>query len=547
MCLALRLNPQDKTEAATLLLIRLSALSGLLGVVPVALLGEDLICTCSSELCYSIGFVCKLNQASIYVVIAAVLTLLLKFSLLLAKLKGAMAKQSLLENWRVQQLVWAVPLLLAMVSFGVEEHGNEKFHLARAGARCQFRYRAMLDEVFLLHLPISLCVVLLAYFIGANLMICLSAILVQNKERTVGNVLSVLKKRPEMQRMMIVSFLSCVLIVLWLSQATASWLVFENYFKVVEEWMRCVRYDFARHAAVGAPWNEGVLVLAASGDGRICPAVPAGTALFESNVLKSMFEVLMPILVASTFSWRLLQDVIRWRRVGRFKTTAAVIPLPFDSQAYDRKETVVNSVRADMHNATCNRTARDLGLEAPIVKPALDGQQEQRAEPAADVQQEQRAESAADVQQEQRAEPSPKVQKMPSQSHCGGCQKKFELGEGKAECLSCAGFAFCLPCHQKHVETGIPAHTPTGKVCRRIFFVNVGASASAYEKPEALRAAEELRGAETLKEAKKLKPMGKTRKIAPQFLREGGKMLSVRHGSILCETQRITSTKQNES
>jgi hypothetical protein len=67
------------TDAVTVLLIRLSALSGLIGVAPVALWQESLVCDCNSELCFSRSFLCKLNQTGVYAVMSVECCLLYKF------------------------------------------------------------------------------------------------------------------------------------------------------------------------------------------------------------------------------------------------------------------------------------------------------------------------------------------------------------------------------------------------------------------------------------------------------------------------------------
>ena len=69
-CVAMGQAGTDSPETATLLLIRLSPLAGLLGVVPV-MAREDLICTCETELCFRNNLMCKLNRTSIFVVMAA--------------------------------------------------------------------------------------------------------------------------------------------------------------------------------------------------------------------------------------------------------------------------------------------------------------------------------------------------------------------------------------------------------------------------------------------------------------------------------------------
>ena len=137
---------------------------------------------------------------------------------------------------------------------------------------------------------------------------CFEAILQQNKKRNLRNVLRILHERPQLKKMLVITSLSVCLLILWLSQAVASRHVFQNYFGSMDAWLRCIRFDFARHAALGEAWKEEILV---DIDGGLCPASPTGTGLFTSNLLKSMFETLLPLMVAITFSWRLVGDARR--------------------------------------------------------------------------------------------------------------------------------------------------------------------------------------------------------------------------------------------
>ncbi len=105
----------------------------------------------------------------------------------------------------------------------------------------------------------------------------------------------------------------------------------------VDNWLACIRFDFARRNAAGEQWEE---FLVANSEGRLCPASPHGTILFESQVLRSLFEVLMPGMVAITFSFRILH-LDGWLlfqmspATGTSAAVVAVAPLPFDSKAYD--------------------------------------------------------------------------------------------------------------------------------------------------------------------------------------------------------------------
>jgi hypothetical protein len=324
----LRLGTHSKrTDVATMMLICLAVMSGLLGVVPVALLRDDLLCECDSELCFSTGALCKLNQTSIFVVMASCLCLLYKSAVLLTKLGTPQFKHLHFDNPIVLQLVWIVPLFFALASFMAEDSDNTRFHLARAGVHCQFRYKSFMEEAVLLHVPMSVCVLVMAYLIFANMRICMRVLLLQSQNRSFRDFSKLMQKRPQLRKMLVISTVTLALALLWLSQAVASARVFNHYFEAVDEWLRCIRFDFARHAAVGDLWDE---VVSTNHDGVLCPAAPTGIGLYESQLSKSIFEALMPLLVAVAFSGKPVSEaVVFWVRSAgqrhfpnRFPSTA---------------------------------------------------------------------------------------------------------------------------------------------------------------------------------------------------------------------------------
>jgi hypothetical protein len=339
----LRRNKQGHSDPTTIMIVGLAVLSGLLGVMPVALLQEDLLCTCESELCISSGFVCKLNQTSIYVVMATCLCLLHKFATLLTKLKRLDAKDLAIDKWKVRHLTWCIPLALAMASFAVEDADNERFHLARAGVRCQFRYGTLLEESLLLHVPMGVCMVLMVYFIQASTRLCFEVMQQTHQERSFRSIRKVLRQRPQMAKMLCNSAVSVVLMIFWLSQAAASRAVFHSYFEAMDAWLRCVRFDFARHAALGLDWKDEVVEFGV--DGNLCPASPTGTLLFESHLYRSLFEILMPAMVALTFSGTSLSTMVQWKSClpQRFLSTVAPENVPLSHHgpsSFHKKSTV---------------------------------------------------------------------------------------------------------------------------------------------------------------------------------------------------------------
>ena len=81
--------------------------------------------------------------------------------------------------------------------------------------------------------------------------------------------------------------------------------MFQNYFDLQDAWLACIRFDFARHAAIGVAWENEVSVSGA--DGNLCPPSPDGSGLFESHLYRSLFETIMATMVAISFSWGFLE------------------------------------------------------------------------------------------------------------------------------------------------------------------------------------------------------------------------------------------------
>jgi hypothetical protein len=90
----------------------------------------------------------------------------------------------------------------------------------------------------------------------------------------------------------------------WVVQTVLAGVFSRDFVDAVDIWLACIRFDFARRNAAGEQCEE---LLVANSEGRLCPASPQGTNLFESQVLRSLFEVLIPGMVAFTFSCRIVK------------------------------------------------------------------------------------------------------------------------------------------------------------------------------------------------------------------------------------------------
>ncbi len=93
----------------------------------------------------------------------------------------------------------------------------------------------------------------------------------------------------------------------WVVQTVLAGVLSRDYIEALSHWLVCIRFDFARRNAAGEQWED---LLVANNEGRLCPASPQGTTLFESQVLRSLFEVLVPGMVAFTFSCRVVKGSV---------------------------------------------------------------------------------------------------------------------------------------------------------------------------------------------------------------------------------------------
>ena len=86
----------------------------------------------------------------------------------------------------------------------------------------------------LLHVPMCFCMALMVYSIGMNMKTVLAVSMLQHKKRNVRSLIAILSsKQAALKKMMLVTTLSTVLLIVWLSQAVVSRYVSEHYFDTV--------------------------------------------------------------------------------------------------------------------------------------------------------------------------------------------------------------------------------------------------------------------------------------------------------------------------
>ncbi len=130
-----------------------------------------------------------------------------------------------------------------------------------------------------------------------------------------------------MNRMFLIGILSFTLMLVWVVQTVLAGVLSHVYIDAVDGWLACIRFDFARRNAAGELWEE---LLVANSEGKLCPASPQGTTLFESQVLRSLFEVLVPFMVAFTCSCRVAEGWVArcWKMSRTTSMTKVVVEKP---------------------------------------------------------------------------------------------------------------------------------------------------------------------------------------------------------------------------
>ena len=130
-----------------------------------------------------------------------------------------------------------------------------------------------------------------------------------------------------MYRLFFIGILSFTLMLVWVVQTVLAGVLSRGYIDAVDDWLACIRFDFARRNAAGEQWEE---LLVANSYGRLCPVSPQGTNLFESQVLRSLFEVLLPVMVALAFSFRVVKGWVArcWAMSRTTSTTKVVVVKP---------------------------------------------------------------------------------------------------------------------------------------------------------------------------------------------------------------------------
>jgi len=190
-----------------------------------------------------------------------------------------------------------------------------------------------------------------------------------------------------MRKMLVISCAAHVLILIWGSQVIASRLVFQNFFESMDAWLKCIRFDFARQAALGEKWSDVVGKM--GGDGILCPASPEGDSLFELQLFRAIFEVGLPLIVAFSFSWRIIEYICAKRRKRMSKlragnndkknlsftmkkfTTVVVVPLKNEvsyRNETELKSTEYSSISSPSSNASEVRPPQSTSPDSNSVK-----------------------------------------------------------------------------------------------------------------------------------------------------------------------------------
>jgi hypothetical protein len=233
-------------------------------------------------------------------------------------------------SYRFRGVAFLVPFVCCVCSFALDSSDNESFHLARAGVVCRMRFAHLWQEVLLVHLPMIVSVlVLFVYLVKCCILaagIVSKATLSEEATASQHRSESCLRRHVSMavktghvlqnRHVEKIAFLS-----LWFACALLCWVgitvrsipEFDAFVAASDSWFRCIRFVFARESLLGMDaWQS----MREEFDGTQCPAYPDSRSLFITQVLRLSLEVLVPLLIAKTFSWQVVKKAATraWQR-----------------------------------------------------------------------------------------------------------------------------------------------------------------------------------------------------------------------------------------
>jgi len=274
---------------------------------------------------------CFWNRCSIFAVMAIVQVLVAKMMKLYVKMAKPAIQDANILSHRYRWFAFLVPFVCCMCSFAMDSSENESFHLARAGVVCRMRFAYLWQGILLVHLPMIASVFLLVVYL---LKCCalsseiVSRAMVQDEatfdswfERHLSMFASmrrVLRNR-HVEKIANLSICFACVLLCWVGITVLSIPEFDTFITASDDWFRCIRFVFAREQLLGKnEWQT----MREEYDGTRCPEYPDSHTLFTTQMLRLCLEVLVAVLIAKTFSWKVVRQaaITFWTKRARDRT-----------------------------------------------------------------------------------------------------------------------------------------------------------------------------------------------------------------------------------
>jgi hypothetical protein len=340
----------NRADHVTHLLLFISVTSGVLGPLFLAVFGENLLCMCPdgappSELCVREDIVGALSRMSTYALLANLLGLSLKFSRLLKMISTASPEVDFFDDWKPTQLIWVIPLLLALVAWSCEPHNSDTgaqglnaSYLARTGFIPHARFTSFPMEFALLHLPMFACAVAFAYYSVSSLRI-FNRILTQSHK----NITASLQTVPQFRKMLFIGAVALLLLVVWLTLSVATVHLLETLPNDLSGWMDVCRGEVAiraaQHDLAEEISSQSVSRSLNDSCGDVLAKYRADVGMLQT--LQVVFETTITFMIAASFGLTYLWKVRLPKLVATIKsgTVIAVVPASAGFDGYDNVST----------------------------------------------------------------------------------------------------------------------------------------------------------------------------------------------------------------
>jgi hypothetical protein len=346
---------QSAGDHSTPLLLYISVVSGVIGPLFLAVFGNELQCKCPSEphseLCIREDLVGFLGRMNIFVLLAVLFCMCLKFVGLLGRMIDPHMVRHFFERRAPLQVSWLIPLVLSLVSLGLEPHNGDPevtaynaLYLARTSFLPQIRFDPSFGfgvEFVLLHLPMSICAAAFSYLSVSAAKIFSSVMLLQYAKRDFRTFQKVLYAKPLLRKIFLISAAAVLLLVIWVATCAVSFYLLQDLPEDLEARLKLCRNEISMLAAQYE--NDAAVSMSSGCEDMLDTYRGLVTPL---QALRVTFETIVPLIVVA-FSGRIVYETAIFRLpagittyfTGTKKGTKVNVQsvAPFCSTAYDHE------------------------------------------------------------------------------------------------------------------------------------------------------------------------------------------------------------------